>query len=502
MLFKKAGRESWRAWVPGLNFTEAFDLIGRKKIHALWLLFPIVNIFTFVGMCIDLVRSFGRMTFGDSALAAIYSPAAFYLTANSKYNNYVGPAYQQEKEYKEEVRLATKAKDKLKLNKLQAKSPYYKSGMREWIESLVFAVFAAAFIRMFLIEAFIIPTPSMEGSLKVGDFLFVSKAHYGIRTPQTVAMIPLLHNRIPPLNSESYLEKPSLPYFRLPRLENVERFKPVVFNVPDGDSIVVTPQRNFSVRDLKRYGQYDPRMHVITRPVDKRDHYIKRCIGLPGEKLQIKSGQVFIDDKPIEHPKYVQFAHKVSSSKGGVNVKRLDDIGVSVNEHRNASEGYYYLSADHVNKIKNFGPDMQVQYIIPKHVPGYAYPHDEKNFPNWTMDDYGPIQIPAKGQTIAISPQNISLYKRIINAYEGNELAVKNGKVYINGQEADSYTFKMNYYWMMGDNRHNSEDSRVWGYVPEDHIVGKPLFIWFSLKNGKFKDGINWNRIFTKADKR
>lgn len=489
--------------VPGLNFALWAEKIGRKPIYALWLLFPIVNIFIFCGMAVDLVRSFHRLSFKDSAIAVIYAPLIFFQMAFNDQDKYVGPILEMEGQYKKDIEEAIKAGDTYKLQKLNAKNPYVKSGTREWVESIVFAVFAAAFIRMFLIEAYVIPTPSMEGSLLVGDFLFVSKAHYGIRTPMTVAMVPLLHNRLPIFGTESYLESPSLPYKRLPALENIDRNDPIVFNWPVGDSVYLTPSRSWSVGQVKRdpgLVNQDPYLKrlvqgqdYITRPLDKKDHYIKRCVGAPGDTLQIINRQIHIDGKPVANPTHVQFLYQIT---GNFNVKKLEEWGVNVSEG-NPSAGIFFMSPDQAEKVKGIGAEVQF-YKLPSRD---LFPHDKKNFPGWTNDNYGPIYIPEQGATVDLNVSNLAMYKRIINVYEGHDLEVKNGEIFIDGEKATSYTFAQNYYWAMGDNRHNSEDSRAWGFVPHDHIVGKPLFIWFSTKNGNIGNGINWSRIFTSANK-
>ena len=221
MLFPKAGVDAVKGLIPGVNFVEWCKIIGQKPAHALWLLFPIVNIFIFAAMAVDMVRSFGKLQFKHTAAAVIYAPAAFFKIATNPNDKYLGPTLKREAEYAQSIADAKANNDQYKLKQLEEKNPYKKSQAREWVESIVFAVFAASFIRMFLIEAYVIPTPSMEGSLNVGDFLFVSKAHYGIRTPMTIAMIPLLHNQIPFINKESYLKNPALPYKRLPALEKI-----------------------------------------------------------------------------------------------------------------------------------------------------------------------------------------------------------------------------------------------------------------------------------------
>lgn len=505
-VFEKAGVPAQKALIPGVNFAEWAKLVGRPGWWAALLLIPIVNIFIYAGLCVDLVRSFGKYKFSDSALAVIYAPLSFFLLGRNKKEKYLGPTLDKEREFVQKLSEAVEKGDKYQLQKLESKNPYKKSIGREWAEAIIFAVFAAAFIRMFLIEAYVIPTSSMEGSLLVGDFLFVSKAHYGIRTPQTVAMIPLLHNRTPIIDRESYLKKPSLPYFRFPAFENIKHNAPVVFNYPEGDSVYLTPQRAYSYHDVKRgalnaaqFRNYE----LVTRPIDKKDHYIKRCIGLPGDSLEIRDQQVYINGQPADNPTNIQFTYIVRSKSGSFNVNRLEEWGVSINDHQGASQGYYHLNKEQVEKLKGLGEDVVVTPYSPQpNRPNHLFPHDPTNFPGFTYDNYGPIYIPKKGVTTQIGPKNIAMFERVIKVYEGNKLEIKEGKIFINDAEATSYTFKQDYYWMMGDNRHNSEDSRVWGYVPADHVVGKPLFIWFSTKHGSIANGIRWNRIFSSAQKR
>ena len=507
-VFEKAGEAGWKGLVPGLNFIVMCKLVGRNAAHAAWLLVPIVNIFVFVGLCVDMVRSFGKYSFAHSAAAVIYAPAILGYLGFSKDEKYQGPTLTEEKAYYQKLAVAKEGNQTRELQKLMKNNPYQKSSGREWAEAIIFAVFAAAFIRMFLIEAYTIPTSSMEGSLKVGDFLFVSKAHYGIRTPKTVLMLPLLHNRIPGMNAESYISKPNLPFYRLPALTKIKRYDPVVFNYPEGDSVYVFPERTWSISDFRR-GAIDQQRwmqiktgqaELVVRPVDKKDHYIKRCIGLPGDSLQVIDRQVHINGEPAQNPSHMQFLYRINSPSGSVNVDKLDEMGVNVAEG-SAQQGVFFLDGEQVEKIKQFEPGITLEVISFPSKPGQYYPHDAEHFGSWTNDNYGPIYIPKMGATVAISPENIALYKRAITIYEDNTLEQKDGKIFINGQEANTYTFKMDYYWMMGDNRHNSEDSRVWGFVPQDHIVGKPLFIWFSTKNGNMFNGVNWSRIFTSANK-
>lgn len=565
-LFPKAGVEAKKGLIPGVNFYEWAKLIGKKPITALWLLFPIVNIFTFCAMAVDLVRSFGKNEFKHSAAAVLFAPGIFYKIAKDD-SKYEGPILTKEENYQKELIEAKKGNDSYKLKQLLANNPFKKSTVREWTESIIFAVFAAAFIRMFLIEAYVIPTSSMEGSLNVGDYLFVSKAHYGIRTPQTIAMFPLLHNTIPILGSESYISKPSLGYHRLPAIEKIEAGKPIVFNWPVGDSVYFTGDRSIYIGQVPQFlrnGNIPLQKEIRekdlrVRPVDKKDHYVKRCVAAAGDTLQIRDGQIYIDGKVQKNPTYAQFQYYVNLPPNfNLNPKKLSDWGISEEDLMIANNSYLFMSDSTIyngiplekrNKLheiiglapkepgkkyyeadlsdnqfiqqyrQNFvqvlsltlnseqmeklkGMDKGISFVkkIDRNPDAAIFPHDTKNYP-WTVDNYGPIYIPEAGANIQINMTTLPLYWRLIQVYENNKLEVKNGKIFINGQETSSYKVKQNYYWAMGDNRHGSEDSRFWGFVPEDHIVGKPLFIWFSTKEGNMKKGINWNRIFTSASK-
>ena len=513
-LFEQAGVDSSKAWIPGVNFVEWSKLVGQKPSHALWMLFPIVNFFIWAGLCVDLVRSHGKHSFGWAALAVIFAPYAFWKIGNDKKAKYNGPILSQEKQYFADIQTAIEKNDQYKLKKLRAKNPYKKGPIREWTEAIVFAVFAAAFIRMFLIEAYVIPTPSMEGSLLVGDFMFVSKAHYGIRTPMTVAMIPLLHNTIPLLNSESYLKTPSLGYHRLPAISKIKNNDPIVFNYPEGDSVYVTPGRIWTEEDVRRKPGLKREVRgkkLRVRPIDKRDHYIKRCIGTPGDKLEIKDRQVYINDKPLQNSVNIQFQYIVAGIDN-LNIKRLSDIGVttspSVGDIREYGKNYLmHLSESQKNKIQEWYPNATITVIENRPDPSNKdpyralFPHDKRYFPDWTVDNFGPLVVPKAGVSVPLQKETIALYRRIIKIYENNSLVEKGGKFIINGNEVSEYTFKQDYYWGMGDNRHASEDCRYFGFIPADHIVGKPLFIWFSTKDGSMSNGINWNRIFSGAYK-
>ena len=519
MLFPKAGVDAVKGLIPGVNFAEWCKIIGQKPTHALWLLFPIVNIFIFAGMAVDLVRSFGKLQFKHTAAAVMYAPAAFFKLASNPNDKYVGSTLTLEADYLKSVEDAKAAGDQYKLKALEEKNPYKKSVLREWTESIVFAVFAAAFIRMFLIEAYVIPTPSMEGSLNVGDFLFVSKAHYGIRTPMTIAMIPLLHNQIPIINKESYLKKPKLPYWRFPAIEKIEAGKHIVFNWPVGDSVYITGQRSYFVSQIQRQPEYmqgDRELETkvknndyVVRPIDKKDHYIKRCVAGPGDSLKIIDKQLYINGKAVKNPQHLQFLYQVQLPQNvSINAKKLDQWGIDIGDNAMGGRdlfsmgyGVLFLDGDQVDKIKSLDPGVIIEAIPQKPEPTKLFPFDTLIGKSWSVDNYGPIWVPKAGATTPLNVTNLAFYSRIIQVYEKNTMEVKGQDIFINGKKTDNYTFKQDYYWAMGDNRHNSEDSRAWGYVPHDHIVGKPLFIWFSTKEGNIRNGINWDRIFRSASK-
>lgn len=509
MLFPKIGIDKVKALIPGVNFIECMKAVGRPGWHAAFLLIPIVNLFSFAGMCIQLVRSFKKYKFKHSAAAVVYAPAAFAKLATDSNSQYDGPYLTKFNAYNNELLEAKEKGNERQYKKLVANNPFKKSAGREWVESIFFAVFAAAFIRMFLIEAFVIPTPSMEGSLNVGDYLFVSKAHYGIRTPMTIAMIPLLHNRIPVINKESYSKSPSLPYYRLPALETLDRNEPFVFNWPVGDSVYVTKMRPYSVEQVERmpnrYERSDPELkkirrnkEFIVRPIDKKDHYIKRCVGLPGDNLEIRDGQIYIDGKASPNPEHLQFPYSLILPPGvQLSAQKLEEWGVDKSDFiqtRNGQE--VFIDSTQVAKIKSLDPNIILNKRMDTPDPLGLYPHAPKLFPSWSNNNFGPIWIPKRGETIDLTPENIALYTRVIDVYENNEFSRSGNTITINGEKATKYTFKQDYFWAMGDNRLNSEDSRAWGFVPEDHIVGKPLFIWFS----KDETGINFDRIFKSAN--
>lgn len=503
MIFPKCGEKAVYGLIPGYNFVIWAKIVGRKPLHALWLLVPIVSFFIYFGLVIDLARSFNRLTFLDSTLAVLFAPIYFMFLAKSEQEQYVGPTVILEREYKEKIQQVEKEKNEYQLKKLHAKNPYKKSSGREWAEAAVFSIFVAAFIRMFMVEAFTIPTSSMEGSLLVGDYLFVSKMSYGVRMPQTVIQVPLLHNRIPFINRESYLKNPQLPYRRFFQRNEVQAGDLVVFNWPAGDSIYLTPTRSWSVDQVRRM----PSEHqanfrgqkIISRPMDKTDFYIKRCVAGPGSIFELRDGNVFIDGEPFDEPKDIQFRYEVISN-APISTNTFNRLDINILSDYIPRKKAFHLNQKQVEGLRTLDDGIMVNRLRPTpESPYHLFPHDPENFPGFTWDDYGPIPIPGRGETVQIDHSNIALYRRIINVYEDNDLDVRADGIYINGELATEYTFQQNYYWMVGDNRHNSEDSRVWGYVPEDHVVGKPLFIFFSTRNANMRDGIRWNRVFKSA---
>jgi signal peptidase I len=359
-----------------------------------------------------------------------------------------------------------------------------KSGTREWTEAIIFAVIAATLIRSFFIEAYTIPTPSMERSLLVGDFLFVSKLNYGARTPMTPIAFPFAQHTMPLLGTKAYWDGWELNYHRLPGFSEVKKGDVVVFNYPmDADS-------------------------PLYRPVDKQENYIKRCQGTAGDTLSVVNGQVVVNDKKAPNPPGEQTEYSYTTTGEEVNPEILDELHISYYDPGRptvptmTAESAHELST--YSNVKNLMPVISAKDDADIYNPVFPlkYPIDVKlhnKLPRygWNVDNFGPIIIPKKGWTVKLDSMNFPLYERCIEVYEHNKVEVKGDDIYINGQKTDTYTFKMNYYWMMGDNRHDSEDSRYWGFVPEDHIVGKAIFIWMSWDdNASFLHKIRWGRLF------
>lgn len=410
------------------------------------------------------------------------------------------------------------------------------SALVEWIDALVFALVAVYMINLFLFQNYKIPTSSLEKTMLVGDHLFVSKVSYGPRMPNTPIAFPLVQNTFPILNTKSYTEWPKWDYKRLKGFGKVERDDIVVFNFPTGDTVAfnrTNPDYYVSIRELG-YNQvaqnpqllrdetfnseYQQRMfinelgrtiiannkasfgEVLYRPVDRRDNYVKRCVALPGDLFEIRDNQIYINGEAVDNPENLQHNYHLITDGTRLNQRFFERLGISEDDRLEGGNGPHYLlpmtesMAEEVRQYP-FVQSLQKDVARPNNSGMQVFPYS-RNF-NWSRDNYGPLKMPARGETVALNTDNLLLYERIITAYEGHTLEVKDNQIYIDGQVADSYTFEMDYYFMLGDNRHKSADSRYWGFVPEDHIVGRPLLVWLSLNKDKsFPGNIRWNRFF------
>lgn len=401
----------------------------------------------------------------------------------------------------------------------------------DWIDDIIFALVAVYFINLFIFQNYQIPSSSLEKSLLVGDYLFVSKVSYGPRVPNTPLSFPLVQNTLPILNCKSYLDWPSWDYKRVAGLGQIQRNDIVVFNFPAGDTVATLQQNPDYYTLVQMYGREVVCMNkqsfgeIIYRPVDKRENYVKRCVGLPGDSLSVRNNQVYINGKAAQNPKNMQLNYFVETETP-LTETMFRNWGVSRDDYMpygqpctvtdpetlsflgfqpNANGAYnlvyrFPMTEAMVAQVKKL-PSVKKVIVEPEIIGGTMYyPVDYDN--GWTRDNYGPIWIPKREATIELTPENLALYRRCIKNYEHNELEEKDGVVYINGEKATTYTFQYDYYWMMGDNRHNSADSRSWGFVPEDHIVGKPIMIWLSLDKDRslIDGGIRWNRLFRWVD--
>ena len=373
-----------------------------------------------------------------------------------------------------------------------------------WIDAIVYALVLVYFLFLFIGQNYQIPSSSLEKSLLTGDFLWVNKVVYGPRVPQTPLHFPLAQNTLPILNCKSYIETPQLDYHRLKGLRNVERMDIVVFNFPAGDTVALKmPNPDYYTlcqergRDAVRNNK-DVFGDIIYRPVDRRDNYVKRCLGLPGETLQIRDGIVYVNGKAVPQPKNVQYFYYVETDGTYIDDALYEELGISVEDRHAQGTQYILPLTAQMKKTLESKPWVKViERIQPTESESIiTYPVGTDY--GWTHANYGPIWIPKKGAKVDLTLENLPLYERCIKNYEGNDLEVKGGQIFINGKPATSYTFKMDYYWMQGDNRDNSLDSRYWGFVPEDHIVGTPaiILISFDKDHRLFDGGIRWNRIF------
>jgi len=516
-IFEKAGLAPWKSLIPLYNIW----LWTTQVIHKAWwwfalFLIPYLGIFMFLYMVWETIHHFKKNGYGALILGTLFF--ALYMP-------YLG--FTKKEEYIAEL------------------PKVVKSSARSWIDAILFAVAAAYIIRACWFELYTIPTSSMESSLMVGDFLSVNKLAYGVRVPNTPIAVPFVHNKLPGTDhAKSYTEIVKLPYLRSKPLSWVKNNDVVVFNYPDGDTVVAERQaesyyaivREFetifnpdaSTADKQNiYYRYSPESiaalqakypgnyypgkghdvvykeyHILARPVDKRENYVKRCIAVAGDKLEIRDRQVIINGKAVTNPDRLQYEYMVYNPSG-MQLSRKMRKQLNINEGDtypyDQFTTVYFLNQKQHDKIAKLGYQLLLMQDSVGEYKSAIFPHSPEY--GWNKDNFGPIVVPAAGMTLQINPKNIVLYDKIIHQYEGNDLQVKDGKIYINGKVATSYTFKMNYYFMMGDNRHNSADSRFWGFVPEDHIVGKASFVWLSIDKYKSwgeKGKIRWDRMFKK----
>ena len=507
-LYRSAGFNFWQALIPVYNAYVLMQIIRRPKWWVLLLFVPTINLIIFPVIWVETLRSFGWNSTKNTMLVIV--SAGLYIYALNYSDN---PKY------------------------IPNRSLKPKTSFGETISSILFAIVAATIVHNYVIQPYIIPTGSLEKSLLIGDFLFVSKFHYGARVPMTAISLPMVHDTIPLLKTRSYLKKPQLPYLRLPGVKKIKRNEIVVFSWP-ADTV-----RQFFVKEKR-----------VDKPIDKKSNYVKRCVGVPGDTLEILNGFVYTNGSKNILPDRakVQYTHYAYSQKG-VSSRKLSSKGYSdytrTYKIENISENTYkqilpYIIGRKGNTIEDFrvitgskglptkliyktglkvseilelkkeitltlreaenlrkvqGIDSVVRKINQVKVPNEAFFPNKVPF-DWNEDNFGPIVVPQIGMTVDLNQKNLSIYKKIIGEYEGNTLELSQQGVKINGEYSSKYTFKKDYYWMMGDNRHKSEDSRFWGFVPDDHIVGKPVFIWFSIKG--INDGIKnwkvrWDRVFT-----
>lgn len=482
-MFEKAGVAPSKAWIPFQNTWVILETAQRPRHWFFWQFIPVVGWFITMGIYIEWVKTFNKFGFLQHTAAALVPFFYFPYIGYNKDDKFVGP---------------------------KVVHAHRKSAAREWIDAGIFAIVAATLIRTFVFEAYTIPTGSMEKTLLVNDFLFVSKLSYGPRLPNTPLAVPFVHHTIPGTDARSYSELIHIPYrrwFAAP----VKRNDVVVFNFPAGDTVInkegyqseqpyyqVLREMVVANGDVNKARQIilsDPDMYpLVIRPVDKRENYIKRCVGIAGDTIEIKESIVYVNGKLAEVPPKSQISYIVLT-KGQLMDKDMmkEEYDVNIDrddEYKSTGKPNEYsmlLTPEAKDKMLANGLAQTIVPILNSPYP--VFPYDTLH--RWNEDNFGPIWIPKKGATIALTPENYSVYERAIRVYEGNKLEMRDGKFYINDQATNQYTFKMDYYWLMGDNRHRSQDSRFWGFVPEDHVVGEAWLIWMS-----YGDGIRWKRLF------
>lgn len=507
-LYQKAGFKSWQAAIPVYNAIVLMQIINRPKWWVVMLFIPIINLIIFPVVWVEIARSFGKNSTTDTQLTLLSFGLYIYVIN-----------YRDQSDY------------------IENRSLQPRTAFGEWFSSILFAVVIATLVHTYFIQPYIIPTGSLEKTLLTGDFLFVSKYHYGARVPQTAVSFPMVHDTIPVVKIKSYLKNPEIPYMRLPRLQKIKRNEIVVFSWP-ADTV-----RQFFKKEAR-----------VDKPIDKKSNYVKRCVAIPGDTLEIIDGIIHINGEQTVLPDRAKPLYGYTAySKTGISARELIKQGINDLKRRFRIENditQQQLNALFANKINVIRQgDMLIAITGSRGIPRSLIRKerlrvtelretkktvfltlDEANsltnnisldslvrninqtktyntnfFPNdirynWNEDNFGPIVMPKQGITVVITRDNIALYKKLIRDYENKSLEEINGTYYINGKATDTYTFEKDYFWMMGDNRHRSEDSRFWGFVPDNHIVGKPIFIWMSIDG--INDGISnwkvrWDRVFT-----
>ncbi|MCX7769350.1 MAG: S26 family signal peptidase [Flavobacteriales bacterium] len=499
-LFQKAGRKGWESVIPLYDLYVIQKLTGKPPYWILACIFPGINLVVLYIIVKNLYGVFGKNSWLDKTLGVILFFVFTPLWGFDPRVRFIPP-------HERPVRPRSK--------------------LREWIDSAVYAVVAVTILKAYVLEAYKIPTSSMEETMLIGDFLFVNKMSYGVRIPMTPLTIPFTHSMIR-FPIRSFLEWPRIPYIRIPGQISVKRGDIFVFNFPEGDTILLDPflyAHSYYDQARKIAQQYrnndidaglEPRPDEVykslgfeeirrrykldNRPVDKRENYIKRCVAVPGDVLEIRQGVLYVNGEKVSQPEGVEQTYRVKTT--GVVDRRLwrkwgitrEDLEEKNPHGVNYSSFIVNLTQAQKEKIRQLPGVLSVEPEINPPMPLVIFPHSSRY--NWSLDNFGPLRIPKKGETVRLTLDSLCFWERIIRHYEGHQLEVKDGKIFIDGVQSESYTFKMNYYWAMGDNRHGSLDSRFWGFVPEDHVVGKAAFVFFSIGEGGLR-GIRWRRMFT-----